>query len=76
MKGAKMTEEIYNGGETSNVQLRLNSKGVYTWTIYLQIREGVGPTQVATQLREFDEALRSTFPNHAKKGGGRMVGFN
>ena len=66
----------YDGAETSSVQLRLNSKGMYTWTIFIKVAEGVGPTQVATQLRNFDEALRSAFPNHARKGRGKMVGFN
>ena len=67
---------IMEGGETSSVQLRLNSKGLYTWTIYLKIMEGVGPAQAVNQLREIDEQLQQTFPNHAKKGSGRMVGFN
>jgi len=65
----------YNGGESSSVQLRLNTKGIYTWTIFLKIAEGVAPTQVATQLRKIDEQLQTTFPNHAKKGTGRVVGF-
>lgn len=71
-----MTEAQYEGGETSSVQLRLNSKGMYTWTIFLKVREGATPLEITTQLRNIDDQLQSTFPNHAKKGGGRMVGFN
>ena len=63
------------GQEGEGVQLRLNLKGIYTWTINVAIKEGDTPGSITGRLDSINIELEKTFPNHARKGTGRMAEF-
>jgi hypothetical protein len=52
------------------VSLRLGTRGLYSWTIDLDIKDGQAWPDVVKQLAQIDILLKSTFPNHVKRGTG------
>lgn len=60
--------------EESYIQIYLTSKGTYTWTIKVPLRNGDLFDHSTRLLKTIDLKLKETFPNHAKftTGTGRV----
>jgi hypothetical protein len=58
-------------GLMGEVQVKLNSKGVYSWSIKTVVTDGDTELDVCTRLELMDHQLRQTFPGFAKKGSSK-----
>ncbi len=61
-------------GETT---LKLTSRGFYIWSITLPLlTKTESADSLALRLKQFDNSLKDTFPNYAKKGSGSIKTFD
>lgn len=58
------------GERLGEIGLRLGTRGLYSWSINLDIQDGQTGADVIKSLQEIDTMLKVTFPNHVRRGAG------
>lgn len=70
-----MSTPIIDQNILGEVQVKLNSKGVYCWSIKTLVTDGDSNTSVCNRLVTMDAKLKQAFPNYAQKGSSRWQGM-
>lgn len=61
--------------QTSNIEVKLNNHGRYTWNITINFDEEnpMGYKEAVKKATSIDAELKQSFPDHVLRGNGRVA---